>query len=80
LKALGGLDEHQLRDIGLTRGDTTPLRQLPSQAQGTCYRALAALDDNELIHLSDFGRQLRRQARYGGSNTRYSNSQRRRAS
>ena len=72
LKALAELDEHQLRDIGLTRGDTTPWWQ----AQQPCQRALAALDDCELVHLSDFGRRMRRQARHGGSDDRYSNHRR----
>jgi uncharacterized protein YjiS (DUF1127 family) len=66
LRALAKLDEHQLRDIGLTRGDTTPSRQ----ADETCHRALAALDDNELVHLSDLGRRTRRDAMHGrGDNT-----------
>ena len=30
-------------------------------------RALAQLDDNELVHLSEFGRRRRREARHGGS-------------
>ena len=68
LKALAELDEHQLRDIGLTRGDTTPWWQ----AQETCQCALAALDDSELIHLSDVGRRMQRQARHGGSDKRCS--------
>jgi len=55
LKALAELDEHQLRDIGLTRGDTTPFWQ----AQAPCHHAL---DDSELIHLSDIGRRTRRDA------------------
>jgi uncharacterized protein YjiS (DUF1127 family) len=53
LKVLAGLDEHQLRDIGLTRGD-----------KDTCHRALTALDDDELVHLSDVGRRIRHQARH----------------
>ncbi len=64
-KALAGLDDHQLRDIGLTRGDATPWRRLSSQAQQRCQCSLAALDDSELIHLSDFGRRARGQAQHG---------------
>jgi uncharacterized protein YjiS (DUF1127 family) len=66
LKALAELDEHQLRDIGLTRGDTTQWWQLSLQAQEKCRRALTALDDGDLIRLSDFGRRTPRQARHGG--------------
>jgi uncharacterized protein YjiS (DUF1127 family) len=54
LKVLADLDDHQLRDIGLTRGGT----------QEVCHRALAALDDADLVHLSDVGRQMRHQARH----------------
>ena len=71
LKALADLDDHQLRDIGLTRGDTTQWWQAP----GECHRALAALDDSELIGLSDFGRRAQRQARHGGSDNRCSRPQ-----
>jgi uncharacterized protein YjiS (DUF1127 family) len=62
MRALAKLDERSLRDIGVTSGETTQW-WLSSKSR----RELANLDDSNLIHLSDLGRQRRREARHGGS-------------
>jgi uncharacterized protein YjiS (DUF1127 family) len=49
LRALADLDEHQLRDIGLTRGEA--LSDTAFRLVGRCsnYRALAQLDDTRRV-------------------------------
>jgi uncharacterized protein YjiS (DUF1127 family) len=66
LRALAQLDDRVLRDIGVMRGDTRPWWFTDKSRH-----ALKLLDDSELIHLSDFGRDRRRKARHGGSDERY---------
>ena len=61
LRALGKLDERQLRDIGLTRGDISTASWWRSREN--CYRALAELGDGQLSNLSEVGLQFRREAR-----------------
>jgi len=62
LRALANLDERLLRDIGVTRGETSQWWLLSKDRQ-----ELAKLDDRELIRLSDHGRQRRRAVRHVGS-------------
>ncbi|HTM74991.1 MAG TPA: DUF1127 domain-containing protein [Pseudolabrys sp.] len=61
LKALAELDERQLHDIGLTRGEV----HFPPVAwwlpRTMTYRALAELDDADARHLSDTGRRVQRE-------------------
>ena len=61
--ALAELDEHRLRDIGVTRSEALRESRRWWQSRDNTDRALANLDDSELHNLSDFGRQVRRQAR-----------------
>jgi hypothetical protein len=61
LQALAKLDDHQLRDIGITRGASSPWWSAGDKS----HRALANLDDSQLIHLSDIGRRIRRELRHG---------------
>jgi uncharacterized protein YjiS (DUF1127 family) len=62
LRALAKLDDRMLRDIGLTRGDTRPWWFADKSRH-----ALSLLDDSQLIHLSDLGRERWRKVRHGGS-------------
>lgn len=62
LRELAHLIDRLLRDIGAVWSDTKQ-RWFADK----CRHALALLDDNDLIHLSEFGREQRRQARHGGS-------------
>ena len=50
-RALGELDEEQLRDVGLMRG------------HHKSYQALAELDETQLCHLSERGLRTRREVR-----------------
>lgn len=62
LRALGHLDERLLRDIGVTRAEAWRENRRWWQGRDKSRQALAALDDSQLSNLSDFGRQMRRQA------------------
>jgi uncharacterized protein YjiS (DUF1127 family) len=62
LRALAKLDDRMLRDIGVTRGDTRPWWFADKSRH-----ALSLLDDSQLIHLSDQGRERWRKVRHGGS-------------
>ena len=62
LRALSKLDDRMLRDIGVTRGDSRPWWFADKSKH-----ALSLLDDSQLIHLSDLGRELWRKVRHGGS-------------
>ena len=65
LRALADLDERQLHDIGLTRDEGLHGYGSISWSLGRreCYRALSELDDSEINNLSEFGRQVWREAR-----------------
>jgi uncharacterized protein YjiS (DUF1127 family) len=62
LKALAELDERQLHDIGLTRGEIHFVPVTWWRPRTITYRALAELDDADARHLSDTGRRVRREA------------------
>jgi uncharacterized protein YjiS (DUF1127 family) len=67
LRALAGLDERQLRDIGLTRRATARETASAWLGRDKSYRVLAELDDDQLVNLSDLGRQIRREAQHARS-------------
>lgn len=67
---LAALDNHQLRDIGLTRADVSSwsgrlstVLGKPADVGDIRRRALADLDDSQLCNLSEAGLRLRREAR-----------------
>ena len=62
LRALAKLDDRMLRDIDVTRGDSGPWWFAYKSKH-----ALSLLDDSQLIHLSDLGRERWRKVRHGGS-------------
>ena len=61
-KALAELDERQLHDIGLTRGEIHFPPVAWWRPRTMAYRALAELDDADTRHLSDTGRRVRQEA------------------
>jgi uncharacterized protein YjiS (DUF1127 family) len=61
-KALAELDERQLHDIGLTRGEIHFPPVAWWRPRTMAYRALAELDDADTRHLSDPGRRVRQEA------------------
>jgi len=59
LRALAHLDDRLLRDIGVMRGDDAPWWSTAN------FRHGPALDDSEIVHLSDFAQARWRKARQG---------------
>jgi len=55
LKALAGLNDRQLRDIGLSRGDMLFKDSPTLWRRHESYRALAELDESQLSNLSEQG-------------------------
>ena len=65
-RALADLDTHLLRDIGVTRAEALHESRRWWPSRDKSRRALAALDDSQLSNLSEFGCQVRRDARRAG--------------
>jgi uncharacterized protein YjiS (DUF1127 family) len=61
-RELSRLDDRQLRDIGLDRGDLYRDDAVWRWGRRNTERALAGLDDEDARHLSEFGRRLRRES------------------
>jgi hypothetical protein len=68
LRALTGLDERQLQDIGLTRGEVLCQPPFMLLNDHKSYRALAELDETQLSNLSERGLQARREIRHKAHN------------
>ena len=62
-RALAELDDQQLHDIGLERGDIVFVSSTWTSPLERSYRALARLDDSQVGNLSVMGRKLRKAAR-----------------
>jgi uncharacterized protein YjiS (DUF1127 family) len=61
-RELSQLDDRQLRDIGLERGDLYRDDAVWRWGRRSKDRALAEVDDEDARHLSEFGRRLRRES------------------
>jgi uncharacterized protein YjiS (DUF1127 family) len=77
-KALAELDERQLHDIGLTRGDIHFPPAAWWRPRTMTYRALAELEDADTRHLSDTGRRVQQEVlQHRGSSYRAKTGDRR---